>query len=454
MLRAPRALLPAALAALASLPAQGARGAARPPCPARYADTLSAMNAPSRERESRPGAEWVYCLRATAVYEQISYGRGGKVLHAYHTKTRHGTGFAFRQRGNEWLVATNQHVISFPELTGDGADVEGVPPGARRVRTDVRIVANESEPDSPDQIVLRPVLVDDPLDIAVLASREPLRIIPYRLGRSTDLRIGTAVLVRGYPLGAFMATNAGRVIGVGQHDVERGWDHEDFAVDALLNLGSSGSPVLAVSCETGEPEVVGVYHAGYRNAQGLNVVIAIDELRSVLEELRPPVRAAPPREPAADLEAARAALANGPILMPFGRRAVRVERQGGAVRFAVLDAAFPLSVRVDLAIVDRGAPADGRAAELRSALWEQLGLVLRYRSAEDAAELRPSLRERIATTLRRGEDEQEHLLAALQAGADGFGQINRYDRDPAAQAPAQGAGTGGRRPAELILGAR
>ena len=92
--------------------------------------------------------------------------------------------------------------------------------------------------------------------------------MPYRLGRSADLRVGNAMLVRGYPLGAFPASNAGRVIGLGQRDLERGWDHEDFAVDALLNLGSSGSPVLAVSCETGEPEVVGVYHAGTGTRRG------------------------------------------------------------------------------------------------------------------------------------------------------------------------------------------
>jgi serine protease Do len=458
MPRASRALLPAALVALASLPAEGkpAKPApSRPPCASRYADTLSAMNAASRDRESRPGADWVYCLRASAVYEHLSYGRGGKVVHEYHTKTRHGTGFAYRQRGAEWLVATNQHVIAFPEVTGDGQDLEGIPPGSRRIRAEVRIVASESDPESPGQIVLRPVLSDDPLDIAVLASREPLRVIPYRLGRSADLRIGTAVLARGYPLGAFMATNAGRVIGTGQRDVERGWDHEDFAVDALLNLGSSGSPVLAVSCQTGEPEVVGVYHAGYRNAQGLNVVIAIDGLRAVLEDLRPSVRTAPAKDPSADPDEVRAALARGPILIPFGRRAVRVERQGEAVRFAVLDRAFPLSTRVELAIVDGGAAADGRAAELRAALWEQLGLVLRYRSAEDGPDRRtsPAVRERIAARLREGEEEQEQLLSAVKVGAEGFGQLTRSERDPA-QLPTESRGHLERGVIEVILGTR
>jgi S1-C subfamily serine protease len=448
----------ALLAPLASRPAQGAP--ARPPCTGRYADTLATMTAASRERESRPSADWVYCLRATATYEHVQYRRGGKLVHEYVTKIRHGTGFGIRQRNGEWLVATNQHVVAFPEVTGDGQDLEGVPAGSRRVRIDVRIVANEADPESAAQPVLRPVLVDEPLDIAVLASHEPLRTMPYRLGRSADLRVGNAVLARGYPLGAFPAANAGRVIGLGQRDVERGWDHEDFAVDALLNLGSSGSPVLAVACDTGEPEIVGVYHAGYRNAQGLNVVIAVDQLRSVLEDLRAPARPVAAAVPDGDPAEARAALRGGPVLFPFGGRAVRAERQGDAVRFSLLDAGFPLSARVELTVLDRGAPADGRAAELRDALWSQLALVVRYRGMEGASELRrgsdprDGTRERLAARIRDDEDGQQQLLAALRVGADGFSRIVRSGRDPAARGGEPTPGPSGLPPVEVILGSR
>jgi hypothetical protein len=414
------------------------------------------MTAAARDRESRPAAGWVRCIRATAVYERISYGRGGKIVHEYVTKTRHGTGFAYRRRGAETLVATNEHVVAFPEVTGDGQDLEGIPAGARRVRTEIRIVTNEAEPESVDQPHLRPVVVDDGLDLAVLATSEPLEVSPYRLGRSADVRVGNAVLARGFPLGAFPAANAGRVIGVGQRDVERRWDHEDFAVDALLNLGSSGSPVMAISCETGEPEVVGVYHAGYRNAQGLNVVIAIDQLRAVLDELRPPPARVAMPDPTGDPAEARAAVAKGPVLFPFGGRAIRAERRGEATRFQVLDPTFPLSARVELTVLDRGAAADGRAAELRTALWEQLALVLRYRSSEGPAEARrvPDARGRIAALLQRGEEEQQQLLAAVRAGADGFAQITQGERDPAARTRPEGSPWVAPPPVEVILGSR
>jgi serine protease Do len=448
----------AAAVLLSPLPSRPAPSAvARPGCSGRYADALSAMSAAARDRESRPSAPWVRCLRATAVYERVSYGRGGKLVHEYVTKTRHGTGFAYRRKGGETLVVTNEHVVSFPEVTGDGQDPEGIPAGARRVRTEVRIVANEAEPDSAEQPLLRPVVSDESLDVAVLAAREPLEVIPYRFGSSADLRVGNAVLARGFPLGAFPAANAGHVIGVAQRDVERRWDHEDFAVDALLNLGSSGSPVLAVSCETGEPEVVGIYHAGYRNAQGLNVVIALDQLRGVLDELRPsPARLAMP-EPSGDPAEARAALAKGPVLFPFGGRAVRAERRGDLTRFSVLDPSFPLSARVELTIVDHGAAAEGRAAELRSALWEQLALVLRFRAAEAPSEARraPDARGRIAARLQRSEDEQQQLLAAVRAGAEGFAQITTLgERDPAARTRPDGSERSAPPAVEVIMGNR
>lgn len=434
--RAARALLSLALGGLAvagpaPAAARGARGAE---CVGRrYADTLSAMKAAAREREARPAADYVYCLRATAVYEHLSYGRGGKLRRQYYTKTRHGTGFAYGARGGESLVATNHHVVDFPEVTGEDTELEGVPAGSRRVREEVRIVTSEAEPEAPGQHALSAVVSDEALDVAVLSTPTKLRTLPYRTGSARDLRVGDAVLVRGFPLGAFPAANAGRVIAVGQRDLDRGWDHEDFAVDALLNLGSSGSPVLAVSCTTGEPELVGIYHAGYKGAQGLNVVVGIDQVRGLLEGLRASPREVAARDPGVDRASARAVLAKGPVVMPFGGRVVRAELSGGGVRFSLLDASYPLSTRVELAVLDTGPRSGPGGDELSEALWEQLGLVLHYRRVEEERESASasSARARVEEHIRDREEEQADLIAAAEAGADGLALIGGAVRDPA-----------------------
>jgi serine protease Do len=434
-------LVAADLPPTAAAPKPRSGASAAPLCAGRYADALSAMRAAVRQRESRSSADWVYCLRATAIYEHVSYGRGGRLRRQYHRKTRHGTGFAYRRRGDDWLLATNRHVIEFPEVTGDGVELEGVPPGARKVREEVRIVASEADPDRSDLPLLSERVSDLALDLAVLSTRTPLHLMPYRLGRSADLRVGNAVLARGYPLGAFPAANTWKVIGTGQRDLERGWDHEDFAVDALLNLGSSGSPVLAIDCATGEPELVGIYHAGYRGAQGLNVVVAIDQLRDVLVELRVTSRGPAPAEPPPDPVALRAAVARGPTVIPFGGRAVRVERDGDGLRFALLDAAYPLSTHAEVALVDRpGSAGDGPATELRDALRAQLALVLAWRAAEPKAggDSRMVM-ERLAGRMKEREEEQGDLLAAVETGAAPIAEVTQGERSAAAGRASDGA---------------
>jgi hypothetical protein len=145
--------------------------------------------------------------------------------------------------------------------------------------------------------------------------------------------------------------------------------------------------------------------------------------------------------------------------MPFGGRAVRVEREGETVRFALLDAAFPLSARVEVSVVDAGARAEGRGEELRAALWEQLGLVLGYRAAE-AQRAGPGVtatRDRFATRMREREEDQADLLAALRAGAEGLAPVTYGERERTAGAAHETA-DGVHRPAGgapvVILGGR
>ena len=237
-------------------------------CSGAYADDFAALSAAAREAEQKPQSQsWVFAIRTSAVYECLSYGGDGNVRRARRKALAHGTGFGYRQQNGETLLLTNHHVAEWPAVTDDEHTVDGVPPGCKRVSDALRIVDCERDTYDRDDIPLQRVVTDKSIDIAVLKAHALLPILPWKIGRSTALKERNVVEVRGFPLGAFQATNVGKVVSTYDHDDEKDWDHVDFVVDALLSPGNSGSPVLAVSCRTGEFELVGVYHAGYAGAR-------------------------------------------------------------------------------------------------------------------------------------------------------------------------------------------
>ena len=327
-----------------------------PTCIGEYADFLSDLLPANAAFEKGPDSNYSYCLRTVATYEHVYYGRSGKLKRTYLKAESHGTGFAYKMKDGDYYVATNEHVAEYPEVTDDDHAVDGVPAGSRKVREVVKIVANESDDYEPGQVQLTKVLADSGLDIAIFKTHHPLKMMPYRMGKSAGLRAGNVLLARGYPLGVFPASNTGKVINPYQEDDDARWHHVDFVSDALLNSGNSGSPVFAVSCRTGELELVGVYHAHYTGGTGLGLVIGIDQLRDVLETMKLPT---------ADVVAAQASLQDdrnhgeaaleksSPLYFPFADEVVRVDREtDGAVRF-VLFRDFPLTEDVYLALTDR-----------------------------------------------------------------------------------------------------
>jgi serine protease Do len=163
--------------------------------------------------------------------------------------------------------------------------------------------------------------------------------------------------VRGFPLGVLRANNVGKVISTYTHHDERGWDHDDFVIDALLSPGNSGSPVFAVSCKTGEFELVGVYHARYTKGSALNVVVGVDQIKDLVTTLKKSPR--PSRDEALALDAtARAELvsrsrATPEPFFPFGNLSAAVRtRADGALVFEVMSREFPLQGHPALVIED------------------------------------------------------------------------------------------------------
>jgi len=352
-------------------------GAADPPpgdsragfCPGAYADDFASLSPPARDFDGHPEAAFSYCTRNTAVYECLSYGPDGAVKRSRKKVALHGTAFAFKHQGADALLLTNDHVASWPLVTDTQHRVDDVPSGCKKVSESLTLVDDEHDSYGRDDIAVTRIATDPELDVAILKAHADLHVMPWKVGHSSALRERNLVEVRGFPLGAFRATNLGKVISVSDHDEYGDWDHEDFVVDALLSGGNSGSPVLAVSCATGEYELVGIFHAGYTAGSALNVVIGIDQVRDMMNTLkRSPRNHA--RDPialdAGTRAAVQAALASGgDIYFPVGSQIALVRSAPcGRLLFAVLPKDFPTTTEPVLVLEDLPAASAGVFGEV------------------------------------------------------------------------------------------
>ena len=324
-------------------------------CDGEYADSLQMRESEPRHATPKP-AEYTYLVRNTARYECPYFGPDGKLRRRIDQAKEHGTAFAYEVVGQETYLLTNEHVAVWPEVTDARNRVSGVSDGCKRVEARLRIVNDERDEEEVGQIPLKLVAADARLDAAVLKAPQPLSVLPYRIGRSAALRQGNAVEVRGFPLGLLHAVNTGKVVNPYDHDVEQGWDHVDFVVDALLSEGNSGSPVLALSCATGKLELVGVYHAGYKDASALNVVVGIDQIRDFMMKKRRIPRASVDGAAltAAERKRLEERLATGTLpVFHFGGLTVVVERVEESLRYHLYGRGFPMDDRRVAVLDDR-----------------------------------------------------------------------------------------------------
>ncbi|HEY3447439.1 MAG TPA: serine protease [Myxococcales bacterium] len=432
-------------------------------CTGEYADAILALSPRAREFERLPEANYSYCLRNTATYECLYYGPDGRIRKRNVTVTAHGTAFAYREKNDEHFLLTNDHVATWPSVTADENDAAGVPGGCKRVDEQLRLVRDESDDYEPGQVQVTKVASDPALDAAILKTKAKLNLMPYRVGRSALLKSGNVVEVRGFPLGLLQATNFGKVVTAYDHDREKGWEHVDFVTDALLSRGNSGSPVLAVSCRTGELELVGLFHAGYRESPALNAVVGIDQLREFMETLKRTRASRFDDTPlTAEVRAAIATALGHPEVMPFfrlGDRTTRARLDGTAIVFDVLHDAFPSRDSVSLQLRDmpgegagilesisvetntgmrtvKAEAADAETQELAGRLLDiarrQLVRTIVYREAAALAKSSRDASRRATDLLRqldRSRTEANELIRALSdAGA-------RFPETPLAAAP-------------------
>ena len=391
-------------------------------CAGAYADDFAALSPAAREAEQKPQSQsWVYAIRTTATYECLSYSGDGNVRRVRRKALAHGTGFGYRQQNGETYILTNQHVAEWPAVTDDEHKVDDVPPGCKRISDAVRIVESERDTYDRDDIPLLRVVTDKSMDMTVLKAHALLPILPWKVGRSADLKERNVVDVRGFPLGAFKATNVGKVVSTYDHDDEKDWDHVDFVVDAQLSPGNSGSPVLGVSCRTGEFELVGVYHAGYAGNTPLNVVVAIDQVRDMMTTLKKSPRRERIEVSALDRKA-RTRLVSGlegaiDPFFPFdGAVAVARARTDGALIFEVMSPGLP---GPELAGAGAGGPPRGAAGGVRRA---GPGLGGRQVRAQGVPEGRPGRRRPGAGRARAGRSPGERRARPGAADRAGTGR--------------------------------
>jgi len=356
-----------------------ARPASRPYCSGEYADDLAALTPAARESELQQ-RRYTYCVRTLATYECPYYAADGTLKRDRKRVVAHGTGFGIRVEGGDTLVVTNEHVADWPAVTSAEHRVEGVPAGCRRVSDGLRIVQNESDEYERDDVVLSRVVADPQLDIAVLRAKQVLPVLPWKIGRSAALRERNAVEVRGFPLGVLRTNSVGKVTSAYQHDDQGEWDHDDFVMDALLSEGNSGSPVLAVSCRTGELELVGVYHAGYDHGSALNVVVGIDQAREMLDTLRRAPRVHPDQASTLATESRRRLgldLLMADAFFPFGpTTAAATARPDGTLLFEVMARDFPVLAEPVLVLEDLP-PSDDAGFGQAGRVWVGKGFGLR-----------------------------------------------------------------------------
>ncbi|HEX9052039.1 MAG TPA: serine protease, partial [Anaeromyxobacter sp.] len=406
-----------------------------PYCSGEYADDFNALDPRARDLE-RQQPSYTFCVRAEATFECPYYTADGTLRRTRMQTRAHGTAFAYRQQDGATLLLTNDHVAEWPTATDADHKVEDVPAGCRKVADSLKIVDNEADDYDRDDIPLTRVVADPQLDVAVLKATQALPVIPWRVGRSAALRERNVVNVRGFPLGAFRADNVGKVISPFDHDDQGEWDHDDFVVDALLSPGNSGSPVLAVSCRTGQPELVGIYHASYARGNALNVVVGIDQVRDLMTTLKRSPRARTAIAPALDVRAraalAQAASATAEPWFPFGAHPARVRvRSDGALLYEVLPLDFPQRAAPILVVEDLP-PKDGQSFGSLGRIWAARGDRLKPypRSALDADAL--AQLDHALDALRRDARRAFDLRAAEQA-SDGsraaFEHTNKLRRE-------------------------
>lgn len=207
----------------------------------------------------------VVSINVTAQSERQSYGLFGYYDGGQEEQSA-GTGIILNKEG---LIITNRHVVpagttNVAIVLADGTEFK-----------DVEVVGRTSESSS--------------LDVAFLRIREvgSTKLVPAKLGKSSDMKIGESVVAIGNALGQFQNTvTTGIISGYGR-SVEAssgsGGSTESlddlFQTDAAINPGNSGGPLVNL-----DGEVIGI-NTAVAEAENIGFAIPIDNVSGLVKSV-------------------------------------------------------------------------------------------------------------------------------------------------------------------------
>jgi serine protease Do len=167
-----------------------------------------------------------------------------------------GTGVIISENG---FIITNNHVI-------EGAD-------------EIIVKLSNSKHDFPARVVGR----DEKTDLALLKINSTTKLPTVKLGNSSTLRVGQAVLAIGNPFGLGGTVTSGIVSALARNIGQGPYD-EFIQTDVAINPGNSGGPLFNV-----QGEVVGINTAIFSRtggSNGISFAIPSDVVKGVVAQLQ------------------------------------------------------------------------------------------------------------------------------------------------------------------------
>jgi serine protease Do len=213
----------------------------------------------SSETQQELTAEEIYTVACRSAVGVTIPGKAYNIFGQTSASTVTGSGIVLSEDG---YILTNYHVIEDAYSGG----------------STIQVITYEG-----DEYTAQVVGVETDSDLAVLKI-DAMGLIPAELGNSDDMRVGQTIYALGNPLGELTYTMTSGIVSALDRQITTDVNVtvNMFQIDAAVNSGNSGGPVLNVY-----GQVIGVVTAKYSQSgmEGLGFAIPINDAASIASEL-------------------------------------------------------------------------------------------------------------------------------------------------------------------------